>query len=261
MVAMEVSTSALNVYKRRGETPLECLRRLQRAYPELTKEPLTYAGRLDPLAEGVLVVLVGDEGRRKDLYLNLKKRYRFDVLFGFATDTYDLAGMVTASQKQRISIMALMELVSKLPGTWEEAYPPFSSKPVLGRPLHEWAREGRLHEISIPHHEVSVFESVVRHSETITGIDIGNAVHTALSLLQGDFRQPEILKRWDEALKDRSADLFDVTTIEIACSRGTYVRSIAQALGQALGIPALAYRIVRTSVGSYSLDDALRIED
>lgn len=261
MVAMEVRTNALNVYKRRGETPLECLKRLQRAYPELAKESLTYAGRLDPLAEGVLLVLVGEEAKRKDLYLDLKKTYRFQVLFGFSTDTYDVAGTLDSVADLRVPHIELMELISKLPGSWEEPYPPYSSKPVLGRPLFQWAREGKLSEIDIPLHTVCVYKSMLRHSESVTGAQVLEEVKQALRLLTGDFRQEDIRASWEEVLRLRSSNLYDLATIEIECSRGTYVRSIAHDLGQALNIPALAYHIVRTSVGFYNLEDAIRLEE
>ena len=55
---------------------------------------MTYAGRLDPMASGVLLVLAGEETKNKDKYLGLDKEYDFEILFGFATDTYDILGKV-----------------------------------------------------------------------------------------------------------------------------------------------------------------------
>lgn len=249
---------ALNVYKYWGETPLMCLQRLQAAVPELAGEALTYAGRLDPLAEGVLLVLVGEEAKRKELYLGLRKSYRFDVLFGFTTDTYDIAGKLCEIKDERVPMISLMSEVSKLESTFEQLYPPYSSKPVQGKPLFEWARENRLHEIEIPHHTVTVYRSLLRHSKTILGGELEKVVEQSIRSLRGDFRQEEILDCWRINLQGRRENLYDVSTLEVECSSGTYMRSLAHDLGKILGIPALALQIIRTSVGGYTLEKSLR---
>jgi tRNA pseudouridine55 synthase len=253
------SPKALNVYKRSGETPLEALTRLREASPELQEETLTYAGRLDPLAEGVLIVLIGEEAKRKELYLDLNKRYRVEVLFGFSTDTFDIAGKLTEVKDARTSLPKLMEVLTQLKGTWSEPYPPFSSKPVLGKPLFLWAREGKLHEIEIPVHEVTVYESALVQSKTVMGRELLRRIDAALSSLKGDFRQEEIRALWGNALASRFETHFDVATLDIFCSRGTYVRSLAHDLGAVLKVPALALSIVRTAVGYYTLEDAMRL--
>ena len=97
-----MDTHVLPVYKNAGETPLECLERVRKQHPEFIHMPITYAGRLDPMAEGVLLLLIGDECMKKDEYLNLPKEYEVTVLFGFATDTYDLLGRVTEESKSRL---------------------------------------------------------------------------------------------------------------------------------------------------------------
>lgn len=83
----------LNLYKKVGETPLECLGRWVKQNPKYENMKMTYAGRLDPMAEGELLVLVGEECYEKEKYLGLDKEYEFDILFGFGTDTYDILGL------------------------------------------------------------------------------------------------------------------------------------------------------------------------
>src|SRR3989338_10830300 len=82
------------VNKKKGQTPLDCINELKNTDENLRKLPVTYAGRLDPLAEGVIVLLIGDECIKKDEYLKLPKEYELTILFGFATDTYDVMGRV-----------------------------------------------------------------------------------------------------------------------------------------------------------------------
>src|SRR5690606_23219787 len=98
---MSSNTEILQLYKREGETPLECIQRFRAENPSYAEVSMTYLGRLDPMAEGLLLVLAGDT-RKKKAYLELDKRYEFEVLWGFETDTYDMLGLVTASARDPI---------------------------------------------------------------------------------------------------------------------------------------------------------------
>jgi len=100
------------INKKTGQTPLECINELKKADLKLAHLPITYAGRLDPLAEGVIIILIGDECLKKDEYLKLPKEYEVDILFGFATDTYDVMGKVKASLKDQAESKAVFETVT-----------------------------------------------------------------------------------------------------------------------------------------------------
>ncbi|MCE9548798.1 tRNA pseudouridine(55) synthase TruB, partial [Candidatus Nomurabacteria bacterium] len=76
--------------KKEGETPLQALDKFRVKNKEYKYIKMTYAGRLDPMASGLLLALAGEETKNKEKYLKLKKEYDFEVLFGFATDTYDI---------------------------------------------------------------------------------------------------------------------------------------------------------------------------
>src|SRR3989338_4911372 len=81
--------------KKEGETPLAALEAFRRKNKEYANTKLTYAGRLDPMASGLLLLLAGEEIKNKEKYLNLDKEYEFEILFGFQTDTYDILGKIT----------------------------------------------------------------------------------------------------------------------------------------------------------------------
>lgn len=70
------------IYKNIGETPLEALERFRADHVEYKNEPMTYAGRLDPMASGKLIILIGEECKNKDEYLKLDKEYEVDILLG-----------------------------------------------------------------------------------------------------------------------------------------------------------------------------------
>ena len=91
MVYTSKIMNILKLYKNRGETPLECINRFKKENPEYQKEKMTYAGRLDPLAEGLLLVLVGEECKNKpphQFWLCLTRNY----LRQFIKNTHQLFG-------------------------------------------------------------------------------------------------------------------------------------------------------------------------
>jgi tRNA pseudouridine55 synthase len=81
------------LYKEISETPLECVKRFVKSNPEFENIKMGYAGRLDPMAKGLLLILVGDENKNKIKYEKLDKEYVFEVLFGISTDSYDILGI------------------------------------------------------------------------------------------------------------------------------------------------------------------------
>jgi len=244
------------VYKKRGQTPLDCINEAKKANPGLLHLPLTYAGRLDPLAEGVLVILIGDECLNKDEYLKLPKEYEVTILFGFATDTYDLMGKVINTKELEVQPLGPHEVGPLLPkfiGRITQSYPPYSSRTVNGKPLYKWAREGKLNEIIIPSHDVYVESIEIIKDGFISGENLLNKIKKDISLVAGDFRQEEIINLWADILNDKKEEQYKTITLKVSCGGGVYVRGIAHDLGIALGVSALALDIVRTKVGDYIL--------
>lgn len=250
-----MNDKVINIYKKAGETPLDCINRLKNEDPNLRFLPMTYAGRLDPLAEGVLLILVGDECHKKDEYLNLSKVYEVDVLFGFSTDTYDVLGKVTKIAKPfEKPLNVLSKTIPEFIGRIKQSYPPYSSRTVNGKPLFTWAREGKLDEIDIPVHDVYIENIEIVGKSEITGKDLLNDIREKISKVIGDFRQIEILSIWDNELREKEEEKFQIIKLRISCGSGAYMRSIANDIGEKLRIPALAFKIVRTKVGEYGIN-------
>lgn len=241
-------------FKEVGETPLQVIETVKREVPELERIPITYAGRLDPMAEGVLLLLVGEEVTEKEAYLKLDKEYTFEVLFGFATDSYDILGKVTDTEDGVLTEKLLKTAVQGLIGTQSQAYPPYSSKTVKGKPLFEWARESRLHEIKFPVHQVTVHTFDFQGLETITASELKKEITKNIKKVSGDFRQEECLELWRAYIKTSKLPEFQIATFKVRCSSGTYIRSLVHDLSKRLGIPATTYHIQRTSVGEYTVE-------
>ncbi len=246
----------LKLYKKMSETPLKCIERFKKENPEYLDLKMTYAGRLDPMAEGELLVLIGEECKKKEEYLELDKEYEFDVLFGFSTDTYDILGLV----KNHLEIgfpssLSLVEIrgkidrfLDKLVGKRTQEYPPFSSKTVGGKQLFQITKDGDLDVVEIPTKEIEIYEAEFLKSYYISGRELKGNIMKRILLVNGDFRQEEILDKWNEVLNGREEEQFLISRIRVKCSSGTYMRSIAQKLGEFLGIEGLALGIKRTKI-------------
>ncbi|MES2436721.1 MAG: hypothetical protein V4519_01815 [Patescibacteria group bacterium] len=235
------------VYKRRGQTPLQALDELRGQKLDYKDTALSYAGRLDPMAEGLMLVLVGEENKEREKYLNLDKDYVVDILFGIETDTYDGLGKISEIKNTEIEILNLDKYIGK----FVQEYPPYSSKPVNGKPMFEWAREGKLDEIEIPTKKVEIFSCEILSKNVISGKELIENAELDSTLITGDFRQEEILSSWKNALKEHESSVFSVLKIKVSCSSGTYMRSFAHNLGKELSCGAIAYRIKRTKVGEW----------
>lgn len=252
----------LNLYKNIGETPRERLERLRIQRPEYAHEVLSYAGRLDPMAEGVLLCLVGSANKRREQYLDLSKEYVLDVLFGFSTDTYDILGRVMEwGDASKVRKEAVRKGLNEFRGTFAQEYPPFSSKTVEGKSLIEWARgaaSGTLSTLVLPRRVVVIYDIQLETMYKVDEHTLLTYIEESIEKVEGDFRQEEIMRLWKRRLKDEGSREFPCATISISCSSGTYARSIAHGLGKELGIPALALHLTRTKVGEYTIDRAMR---
>ncbi|MBU1558122.1 hypothetical protein KKC45_04130 [Patescibacteria group bacterium] len=241
----------LELYKEEGETPLETIERFKKENPVYKDEKMTYAGRLDPMAQGVLLVLVGEECKNKDKYLGLGKEYEFEILWGFKTDTYDILGIPKFHSNSVTVDSTVTGLLEDLVGKFNQKYPPYSSMTVEGKQLFQWAREGRLDEIKIPEREVEVYDIEFLGQREVNGKDLLNNIKERISKVKGDFRQNQILEEWEKILSKNREVHFPILKVKIKCSSGTYVRGIANELGEKIGVSSLAFSIKRTGILSF----------
>lgn len=260
------------INKNIGETPLEALERfrsqcMQSGEPcsngrsstgtkySWKEVPLTYAGRLDPMAEGQLMILIGDECKEKEKFLNLNKEYEVEVLFGIKTDTYDALGIVeerplhdTEIKLSQIGNLMNQEYLNKYIGKFVQQYPSYSSKTVGGKQLHELARIGALPE-EMPTREVEIYsiEMLGNKIVPIESEELLSIIVSRIGLVKGDFRQDQIIEAWIQLLKNYQT-AWPLVKIRVRCSSGTYMRSLADRIGQDLGVGAIALSINRTKI-------------
>lgn len=249
-----MKSKTIIIYKNEGETPLEALDRLRVEQPEYKDAVLSYAGRLDPMAEGKLLVLVGEENKEREKYLALDKEYEVEILFGVGTDTGDILGITTpagpdhsksALDGRTEGVGNVQDVIQSFVGKFTQKYPHYSSKTVQGKPLFQWAREGRLDEIKIPEREAEIYSIGLLKTYEMSGEEILKKVSERIGKVKGDFRQKEILNSWKESLVGKECMMGTIIQIRVSCSSGTYMRSLAEAIGQKAGNRAIAWSIKR----------------
>lgn len=237
--------------KKEGETPLFALENFRKNNPKYLDISMTYAGRLDPMASGVLIILAGDKIKEKEKYLGLDKEYKFSVLFGFSTDTYDILGKVVKNkvvEKQKIKL-GIENNLKYFKGKIKQKYPIYSSKTVNGKPLFDYARKNE--NVEIPEKDVYIKHIKLEKIKKINNKSLFLNIKKRIAKVKGNFRQESILKIWKKKLV-KSQDFY-IVDFTINCTSGTYVRGIANSLGEKMNVPALAFLIKRTKIGKFSV--------
>jgi tRNA pseudouridine55 synthase len=198
-----------------------------------------HTGTLDPLATGLLVILVGPATRTAQFLAADEKEYIADVRVGVATPTYDAASLADGVRypiaDSRYPMDAKVEAVlARFRGSFLQTPPPFSAKKIASVPAYEKARKNQPVDLK----PVPV---TVRALELLDASDIG-------------YRVADVEYR----LSDIGHD--GLLRLRVAASAGFYVRSLAHDLGQALGWGAHLEALRRTRVGRFRVEDALTLD-
>jgi tRNA pseudouridine55 synthase len=180
-----------------------------------------HLGTLDPIATGVLPLMIGQATRLARFWDGSEKEYEAVVRFGFATSTYDRAGEpcgpdTTADGAPNITADQIEACLAPMRGETKQTPPPVSAKKINGVPAYKLARKNIAVDLAPVH--VSIYE---------------------LSLLGIEGVQARL---------------------RVRCSAGTYVRSIAHQLGLSLGCGAHIDSLVRTRSGPFRIGQASTLE-
>ena len=180
-----------------------------------------HSGTLDPFANGVLPLCLGKCTRLADFITELPKSYRGEVVFGISTSSYDKDGEITEQLPcDGLSLEIVTAALEQFRGSIKQVPPMVSALKFHGKPLYELARRG---------------EEITREPRAVTVYN--------LQLLKTDFNQehPRIL-------------------LDITCSKGTYIRSLAYDLGKAVGCCAHLAALTRTKAGPFNITESFSLE-
>jgi tRNA pseudouridine55 synthase len=133
---------------------VSCVRRI------FGEKSVGHLGTLDPMATGVLPVVLGRYTRLAQFYGDSTKGYEGEIRFGFATDTYDADGEPTTSMRgtDRLTLKVILDISRRFIGKQEQTPPPFSAKKIKGVPAYKHARKNQAVELAAAPIEVFEFE-------------------------------------------------------------------------------------------------------
>ncbi|MCO6528501.1 MAG: tRNA pseudouridine(55) synthase TruB [Lactobacillus sp.] len=213
----------LVIDKEKGMTSADVVYHLRKV---LHIKKIGHAGTLDPDVTGVLPIAIGQATKLIELMHQKNKKYCGAGLLGYATDSYDISGKVLETKRltTKISKDTLQTRMQEFIGKIEQVPPIYSAVRLNGRHLYEYAREGI--EVERPKRLVKIF------------------AYNAVDEPQFDLEKGQ-----------------ETFNFEIECSKGTYVRSLVNDLGENIGVPAVMQTLRRTASSGFNLSQAVKLDE
>ena len=115
-----------------------------------------HTGTLDPIAEGVLVCLIGKYTKLTDILINHDKEYIASFKLGILTDTLDITGKILKEEKVNLTKEEIQKTILSFKGTYNQEVPIYSAVKINGKKLYEYARNNE--EIPLPKREVNIYD-------------------------------------------------------------------------------------------------------
>jgi tRNA pseudouridine55 synthase len=160
---MQTINAWLNLYKDRGLSSNKALTKLKKL---LHIKKLGHMGTLDPLAEGVLPVAVGEATKSIPFIQNNIKEYEFDVTFGTATNTDDQEGEVIATSKKIPSKEEIQKIIPQFTGKFDQIPPLYSALNINGKRAYKLALKGELSLKDLEKRPVNVLELILINQQS-----------------------------------------------------------------------------------------------
>lgn len=209
----------LPLWKPKGLTSHDCVIKIRKLYR--TKK-VGHTGTLDPEAEGVLPICLGEGTKIVPYLTDTKKTYIAEVMLGTATDTEDQTGNVI--ERKEVTKKPNMEqidlVLDKFRGEITQVPPMYSAVKVNGKKLYEYARAKE--PVERPKRNVTIYE---------------------LTRLE------------------RTASSNQSFWIKVTCSKGTYIRTLCVDIGKKLGYPAHMHALTRVATGAFLKDNCVSIDE
>jgi tRNA pseudouridine55 synthase len=184
---------------------------------KLTKMKAGHAGTLDPMATGILIIMLGKATKAAQQFEASQKEYVAEITFGITTDSLDSTGKILTQKEVNITKEQLLEVMKTFVGEIEQVPPMVSAIKKDGVRLYKLARQGI--EVHRDPRKITIYE---------------------LELLSFEGTK---------------------ASMRIACSKGTYIRTLCDDIGEKLGCGAYMSALVRTRSGDYTLDDSISLEE
>lgn len=212
-------------YKQIGELMIDVLNRFDKIYKTKRK---CFAGRLDPIAFGIVYILTDDDVIYKEIFCSFRKIYKFKLIHGIKTDTFDILGLITNVNQDNIDTTNLI-----IPNDYVMEYPQYSSYKIknTGKPYWYCTMNNiKIDEKDKPMKNVTVYNFQICEQIEIYGKELLKLIKNKIGKVKKQsFRQKEIVELWEKNINFN--DDYFITSYKIELSSGGYVRYFGNYLG------------------------------
>ena len=206
------------INKKQGYTSHDIVHKIKR----ISKEKVGHTGTLDPMAQGVLPILIGKATQCSKYLINHDKIYKVKLKLGIKTDTADSEGNIiekTEISPEILNEQKILQAINSMKGKQEQIPPIYSAIKVNGKKLYEYARKGQ--EVEIKPRQIEIYN-----------IDLNNI--------------------------DKENKIIEYT---VNCSKGTYIRSLCEDIAKKLGTIGYMENLIRLKAGEFSIENSITLEE
>ena len=209
----------INIYKPKEWTSHDIVAKIKR----ITGEKVGHTGTLDPLAQGVLPILIGKGTQCSKYLVNHDKKYRVELKLGKRTETLDAEGKIIEEKEipqnmlEQSNKSNIEKTLKTFEGEIEQKPPIYSAIKVKGKKLYEYARKGQ--EVEIPTRKITIYSIELKQIK-----------------------------------KEKNIIIFDVS-----CSKGTYIRTLCEDIAKKLNTIGYMQNLLRIEVGEFNIKDSITL--
>ena len=228
------------IEKPRGCTINEFIEKYKKKY-KIKK--LCFCGRLDPMARGKILILIDDECKMVQKYLQYDKIYQFEICFGFQTDSDDFLGIIEKKSNSiyPINLNNIIKYINNISNSnFQQKFHKYSSKKVNGKTIREQKLE------IIPTHNVKIYKTKFIEFKYRNFKFFINSIINDINTIDKNknFRQNEIIEQWNNIIRD---NIFSIK-FEFKVSSGFYIRQFVRDLSNKFNFPMIVYDINRINI-------------
>ena len=206
------------INKNQGYTSHDIVHKIKK----ISKEKVGHTGTLDPMAQGVLPILIGKATQCSKYLINHDKIYKVKLKLGIKTDTADSEGNIiekTEISPEILNEKKILQAINSMKGKQEQIPPIYSAIKVNGKKLYEYARKGQ--EVEIKPRQIEIYNIILNNI-------------------------------------DKENKIIEYT---VNCSKGTYIRSLCEDIAKKLGTIGYMENLIRLKVGEFSIENSITLEE
>ena len=206
------------INKNQGYTSHDIVHKIKK----ISKEKVGHTGTLDPMAQGVLPILIGKATQCSKYLINHDKIYKVKLKLGIKTDTADSEGNIiekTEISPEILNEQKILQAINSMKGKQEQIPPIYSAIKVNGKKLYEYARKGQ--EVEIKPRQIEIYNIILNNI-------------------------------------DKENKIIEYT---VNCSKGTYIRSLCEDIAKKLGTIGYMENLIRLKVGEFSIENSITLEE